>query len=76
METPTNPTLKIIDIQKVAETIKNRKDILLVVDNTFASPYFQKPLSLGADIVVHSVTKYVNGHRFVILKSFDQIVIV
>ena len=60
LESPTNPLLKIIDIQKIAET-KPAKS-LLVVDNTFASPYFQKPLELGADIVVHSATKYIGGH--------------
>jgi cystathionine gamma-lyase len=57
MESPTNPTLKLTDIRKVAEVAKKR-NILLVVDNTFMSPYFQNPLDLGADIVVHSVTKY------------------
>lgn len=61
IETPTNPTLRIIDIKAVAE-ITHSKNCILVVDNTFLSPYFQRPLSLGADIVVHSVTKYLNGH--------------
>ena len=60
LESPTNPGLKIIDIKKVAE--KKASDSLLVVDNTFASPYFQKPLALGADIVLHSATKYIGGH--------------
>jgi cystathionine gamma-synthase/cystathionine gamma-lyase len=61
IETPTNPTLKIIDIKAVAQIAAKHK-ILLAVDNTFASPYFQRPLELGADIVVHSTTKYVGGH--------------
>src|SRR6266699_4702969 len=65
LETPTNPLLRLIDIQAVAE-IAHRHHILLVVDNTFASPYFQQPLKLGADIVVHSTTKYINGHSDVI----------
>lgn len=61
IESPTNPTLKLVDIAKVAAAIKGR-DILLVVDNTFATPWAQRPLELGADIVVHSATKYLNGH--------------
>eukprot|EP01090_Pellita_catalonica_P009119 TRINITY_DN20183_c0_g1_i1.p1 TRINITY_DN20183_c0_g1~~TRINITY_DN20183_c0_g1_i1.p1 ORF type:complete len:422 (+),score=71.76 TRINITY_DN20183_c0_g1_i1:54-1268(+) len=61
METPTNPLLKVVDITKVAAITKEHK-ITLVVDNTFLSPYNQQPLDLGADIVVHSVTKYINGH--------------
>src|SRR5213080_5298029 len=65
LETPTNPLLRLIDIQAVAE-IAHRHNLLLVVDNTFASPYFQQPLKLGADIVVHSTTKYLNGHSDVI----------
>jgi len=65
IETPTNPTLKIIDIAKTAK-IAHAHNCLLIVDNTFLSPYFQRPLSLGADIVVHSVSKYINGHTDVI----------
>jgi len=61
METPTNPLLKLIDIQKVTDFCHN-KGLLTAVDNTFMSPYFQNPLSLGADLVVHSTTKYINGH--------------
>ncbi len=61
VETPGNPLMKIIDIQKVAE-ISNAHSLLCVVDNTFASPYLQQPLSLGADIVMHSATKYLGGH--------------
>ena len=65
LETPTNPLLRLIDIQAVAK-IAHRHNILVVVDNTFASPYFQQPLKLGADIAVHSTTKYINGHSDVI----------
>lgn len=65
LETPTNPSLKIVDIAKTAKVTK-AKNLLLVVDNTFMSPYFQRPLSLGADITVHSVSKYINGHSDVI----------
>ncbi len=65
LETPTNPLLRLVDIQAVAE-IAHRHNILLVVDNTFSSPYFQQPLNLGADIIVHSTTKYINGHSDVI----------
>jgi cystathionine gamma-lyase len=61
IETPTNPTLRLVDIAKVASIAKAR-GILTVVDNTFASPWVQRPLELGADIVMHSATKYLNGH--------------
>jgi cystathionine gamma-lyase len=61
IETPTNPLLKIVDIAAVAE-VARRRGILVVVDNTFASPALQRPLSLGADLVLHSATKYLNGH--------------
>lgn len=61
IETPTNPTLKLVDIQRICE-IAHAKNIMVAVDNTFMSPYFQRPLTLGADIVVHSTTKYVGGH--------------
>lgn len=67
IETPTNPTLKLVDIQRVAEICHKRENILLVVDNTFLSSYFQRPLELGADIVMHSLTKYMNGHSDVIM---------
>jgi cystathionine gamma-lyase len=60
-ETPSNPLLKITDLQEVAKVGKQR-GILTVVDNTFASPWIQRPLELGIDLVVHSVTKYINGH--------------
>jgi cystathionine gamma-lyase len=61
VETPTNPMLKIVDIEKAA-AIAHENGALLVVDNTFASPMLQRPLELGADIVMHSATKYLNGH--------------
>ncbi len=65
LETPTNPLLTLVDIQAVAE-IAHRHNLLVAVDNTFSSPYIQQPLSLGADIVVYSTTKYLNGHSDVI----------
>ncbi len=61
IETPANPTLSIVDIQGCAE-IAHRHNIPLVVDNTFATPYLQRPLELGADVVIHSATKYIGGH--------------
>ena len=64
-ETPTNPLLSIVDIRALAE-IAHESGALLVVDNTFASPYLQRPLDLGADIVVHSTTKYIGGHSDVV----------
>jgi cystathionine gamma-lyase len=66
VETPTNPVLSIIDIQKVADLARS-KDILLCVDNTFASPYLQNPIDMGADLVLHSATKYLGGHSDVVL---------
>jgi len=66
LETPTNPNLKIADIAKSAEIAHKHKTILLV-DNTFATPYLQNPLDLGADLVLHSVTKYINGHSDVVM---------
>jgi cystathionine gamma-lyase len=61
IETPTNPTLRLVDIERVAAIARQRK-IITVVDNTFATPWVQRPLELGADIVMHSATKYLNGH--------------
>ncbi len=65
IESPTNPLLQIVDISKVCAEAKKRR-IVSVVDNTFATPIFQRPLSLGADIVLHSTTKYIGGHSDVI----------
>ena len=65
IETPTNPLLNIVDIKAVCELVKG-KNILVCVDNTFASPYLQNPLDLGADLVLHSATKYLGGHSDVI----------
>lgn len=65
VETPTNPMLNIIDIQAVCDAVKGQ-EIIVCVDNTFASPYLQNPLDLGANIVVHSATKYLGGHSDVI----------
>lgn len=66
VETPTNPTLKLADIEAIGKIAKE-KQILYAVDNTFASPYLQNPLDLGADIVMHSVTKYLGGHSDVVM---------
>ena len=65
VETPTNPLLRLADLRAIAETCRAR-GIITVADNTFASPYVQRPLELGFDVVVHSVTKYLNGHSDVI----------
>ena len=65
IESPTNPLLKISDLKKIAELAKKYK-VLTIVDNTFMSPIFQRPLELGIDIVIHSMTKYLNGHSDVI----------
>jgi len=65
VETPTNPLMKLADIQEIAKITK-KHNILFAVDNTFATPYLQKPLDLGADIVMHSATKYLGGHSDVI----------
>ena len=61
IETPTNPLLKIVDLEAIVD-LARRKGLLTVADNTFCSPYLQRPLELGVDIVVHSTTKYLNGH--------------
>lgn len=66
VETPTNPMLNVIDIEAVAQLAKS-KGILLAVDNTFASPYLQQPLKMGADIVMHSATKYIGGHSDLVM---------
>ncbi|TPX44472.1 hypothetical protein SeLEV6574_g04474 [Synchytrium endobioticum] len=67
IESPTNPTLRLVDIAAVAKITHEVPGRLLVVDNTFLSPVFQRPLDFGADIIVHSVTKYLNGHSDVIM---------
>ena len=66
VETPTNPMMNIIDIEAVSKVAKAHK-LLLAVDNTFATPYLQQPLDLGADIVMHSVTKYLGGHSDLVM---------
>ena len=68
VETPTNPTMQVVDIEAIA-AIAKKNNILVAVDNTFASPYIQQPLTLGADIVMHSATKYLGGHSDLILGS-------
>lgn len=65
LETPTNPLMKLVDIKAVTDLVKG-KNILVAVDNTFATPYIQRPLDLGADIVMHSATKYLGGHSDVV----------
>ncbi|HEX8569123.1 MAG TPA: PLP-dependent aspartate aminotransferase family protein [Caulobacteraceae bacterium] len=65
VESPTNPTLRLVDLEAVAAVARPR-GIIVVADNTFASPWVQRPLELGADIVIHSVTKYLNGHSDII----------
>ncbi|XP_013408978.1 cystathionine gamma-lyase [Lingula anatina] len=67
IETPTNPTLKLVDIKEVCDIAHKQKDVFVAVDSTFTSSYFQRPLDLGADIVMHSLTKYMNGHSDVIM---------
>lgn len=71
LETPTNPLMNIVDIKAVVNSVKGKK-ILVCVDNTFASPFLQNPLDLGADIVMHSVTKYLGGHSDVIMGSLSM----
>ncbi len=66
IETPTNPMMNIIDIKGITEMVAS-KDIMVGVDNTFATPYLQKPIDLGADIVMHSVTKFLGGHSDVVM---------
>ncbi|MDQ3341529.1 MAG: cystathionine gamma-synthase [Myxococcota bacterium] len=65
VETPTNPMLKLVDLAAVAEVCQKR-NVMFAVDNTFMTPYFQRPLELGADVVAHSLTKYLNGHSDVV----------
>ncbi|NLF43302.1 MAG: aminotransferase class I/II-fold pyridoxal phosphate-dependent enzyme, partial [Bacteroidales bacterium] len=65
IETPANPTMDITDLEACAKIAKKHK-LILVVDNTFCSPYLQKPLDLGADVVLHSITKFINGHADIV----------
>ena len=65
VESPTNPFLKVVDIAAVAD-LAHQAGARCVVDNTFATPYLQRPLELGADVVVHSMTKYLGGHSDVV----------
>lgn len=68
IETPTNPLMKICDIKAISKTVKSKNnDILIAVDNTFATPYLQLPLDLGADITMHSATKYLGGHSDIVM---------
>jgi len=72
METPSNPLMKIIDIQAVGEVVHSQENVIYVIDNTFASSFFQRPLDLGADIVFHSCTKYMNGHSDVLMGAVSM----
>ena len=68
IETPTNPLLKLADIERISSIVhQHDPKILVMVDNTFATAYFQNPLLLGADLVLHSLTKYMNGHSDVVM---------
>lgn len=68
IETPTNPLMKIADIEEITKAVKNKKSAIIVaVDNTFATPYLQRPLDLGVDIVMHSATKYLGGHSDLVM---------
>lgn len=69
LETPTNPTMKVIDIKAVTDIVHSKTKAFVVVDNTFLSAYFQRPLDLGADVVMYSLTKYMNGHSDVVMGS-------
>ncbi|XP_014242331.1 putative cystathionine gamma-lyase 2 [Cimex lectularius] len=70
VESPTNPLMKVMDVPALSLVVKKTKqDIIFVVDNTFLTPYFQRPLSMGADIVMYSLTKYMNGHSDIIMGS-------
>lgn len=66
LETPANPNLKIVDLKEVVKVAHSNPNTMVVVDNTFATPYLQRPLTLGVDVVVHSATKYLNGHGDVV----------
>jgi len=76
METPTNPTMKLVDIKAIAAIVKKEApQAFLVVDNTFMSSYFQKPLLLGADIAMHSLTKYMNGIKYSINRYLNDLLL-
>ncbi len=66
LETPANPNLKVVDLKKICDMVHENEDTLVMVDNTFATPYLQNPIKLGADLVIHSATKYLNGHGDVV----------
>ncbi|XP_002740996.3 cystathionine gamma-lyase-like [Saccoglossus kowalevskii] len=67
IESPNNPLLNIVDIRRIADTVHQFKDVFVIIDSTFASPACQRPLELGVDLVMHSVSKYINGHTDVIM---------
>lgn len=67
IETPTNPCMKVLDIEAISKLAHSYENIVVVVDNTFITSYFQRPLELGADIVAYSLSKYMNGHSDVIM---------
>ncbi|KAG5666385.1 hypothetical protein PVAND_014414 [Polypedilum vanderplanki] len=69
LETPTNPSMKVIDIENVCKFVHENSKAIVLVDNTFLSPYFQRPIDLGADAVTYSLTKYMNGHADVVMGS-------
>lgn len=72
LESPTNPLLKVTDIQEVTSAIKKiNPNVIIAIDNTFMSPYFQNPLELGVDLCMTSITKYVNGHSDVVMGSIS-----
>lgn len=66
-ESPTNPLMNIIDIKACCQIAHSQPNVIAVVDNTFLTPYFQRPLELGVDIVMYSLTKYMNGHSDVVM---------
>ena len=71
VETPSNPMLKLVDIEAIVKLAKKKTpDIIVVVDNTFATPFNQRPLEMGADMVMHSATKYLNGHSDMVVSQW------
>lgn len=75
LETPTNPLMKVLDIEAISKIAHSHKDIIVVVDNTFITSYFQRPLELGADIVAYSVSKYLNGESTSAFEEFSNCVL-